>query len=80
MPRVFLNEEDRACHRLASWVKGEKDLRKMNDTELGKDYGISQEAMSRKLRVESFDFKDFVYFVRKFGADDETLHYILGIK
>lgn len=80
MPRVFLNELDRSSHRLAAYVQGEKDIRDLNDSDLGKDHGITQEAMSRKLRLKSFSFKDFVFFVQKFGPDDETLHYILGIK
>lgn len=80
MPKVFLNEQDRACHRLASWVQGEKKLRKISDSKLADEHGISQEAMSRKLRLESFDFKDFVFFVQMLGPDDDALHYILGIK
>ena len=80
MPKVFLSEEDRACQRLAAWAQGEKDIRKLTDADLGKEHGITQEAMSRKLRLKRFSFKDFVFFVQMFGADYETLRYILGIK
>ena len=79
MPKVFLNEKERLCHRLASWVQGEKKLRKITDTDLAKEHGISQSAMSRKLREESFDYKDFVFFVQKFQPDNETLKYIVGL-
>jgi len=79
MPKVFLNEKERLCHRLASWVQGEKKLRKITDTELAKEHGISQSAMSRKLREESFDYKDFVFFVQKFQPDNDTLKYIVGL-
>ena len=80
MPRVFLNDLDRASHRLAAWAQGEKDIRDLSDADLGKEHGITQEAMSRKFRLKSFSFKDFVFLVQTFGPDDETLHYILGIK
>lgn len=80
MPRVYLNEGDRMCHRLASWVQGEKRIKKVTDTELADEHGISQSAMSRKLRLESFDFKDFVFFVQKFQPDTDTLRYITGMK
>lgn len=79
MARVFLSEEDRACHRFATWVRGEKKLQGINDTELADGRGITQSAMSRKIRLESFDLKDFAYLVRTLGADADTLKYILGI-
>lgn len=79
MARVFLNYEDQASHRFATWVQGEKKLQKVTDTDLADERGISQSAMSRKLRLEIFDFKDFVCLARKLGVDAETLKYILGL-
>jgi hypothetical protein len=78
MPKAFLNDRDRACHRLATWIQGEKKLKNTNDTELANEHGISQSAMSRKLRLESFDFKDFVFFAKKFEMDKDTFDYIIG--
>lgn len=80
MPRVYLNEMDRCRHRLAAYVQGEKKREKVTDTDMAEEQGISQSAMSRKLRVESFSFDDFVYFIQKFQPDNETLRFILGIK
>lgn len=80
MPKVFLSERDRLCHRLATWVQGEKRLAKVTDVDLGEEYGITGSAMSRKLRLESFDYKDFVFFVNKFKPDTDTLLYIVGLK
>lgn len=79
MARVFLSEEERACHRFATWVRGEKKLQKVNDSDLADERGISQPAMSRKIRLESFDLKDFACLVRVLGADADTLKYILGL-
>ena len=79
MPRVYLDEWDRCCHRLAAYVQGEKKRTKVTDTEMADEHGISQPAMSRKLRVESFDFRDFLYFIHKFPPDGDTLRFILGI-
>lgn len=78
MPKVFLNDEDRACHRFVAWVQGQKKLYKVNDTELADELGIKQPCMSRKLRLESFSFKDFVFLARKFGMDKSTFDYIIG--
>lgn len=79
MAKVFLTDEDRVCHRFATWVKGEKKVQELNDTDLANERGISQPAMSRKLRLESFDLKDFACLVKMLGADAETLKYILGL-
>lgn len=79
MPKSFLNDRDRSSHRLANWVQGEKRIRKITDTELANEYGISQSAMSRKLRLEQFSFNDYVFFIQKFKPDTETLRYINGI-
>ena len=79
MPKVYLNEKERMCHRLSTWVQGEKKRLKVTDTDLASEHGISQSAMSRKLRVESFDYKDFVFFVQKFKPDDDTLRFIIGL-
>ncbi len=78
MPRVFLDDQDRACHRFASWIQEKKKLCKTNDTVLAEEHGISQPAMSRKIRLECFDFKDFVFFAKKFGMDKDTFNYIIG--
>ena len=52
----------------------------MTDTELAKKRGISQQAMSKKFREESFSFKDFVFFALTFQMDNQDLQYIIGTK
>lgn len=79
MPRVYLNESQKLCHRLADWIQGQKRLLKLTDTDLAKEHGISQSAMSRKLREERFSFEDYVFFVQKFQPDNDTLRYIIGL-
>ena len=80
MPRVFLNEQDRACHRLASWVQGEMKVKRISQASMASERGMTQQAMSIKFRDESFSFKDFVCFVQTLRPDDDALHFILGIK
>ena len=79
MPKTFLNERQRCCHRLATWVQGEKKRLGINDTELAEEHGITQSAMSRKLRIEQFSFLDYLFFVQKFKPDSDTLRYINGL-
>lgn len=79
MPKVFLSEGDRICHRMVSWAQGEKRRLRITDKELADEHGISRSAMSRKFRLESLDYKDFVFLVQKFKPDDDTLRYIVGL-
>lgn len=74
MPKVFLNDLDRSSHRLAVWIRGQG----VSASKLANEHGISQPAMSRKIRLETFDFKDFVFFAKKFQMDKETFDYIIG--
>ena len=78
MPKVFLSEEDRICHRMVSWAQGEKKRNSVTDADLAEKNGISRQAWSRKFRLETLDFKDFVFLVQTFKPDDETLRYIVG--
>lgn len=80
MPRIFLNEYDRASHRLTLWAQGEMKVQKISQSAMADERGMTQQALSNKFREESFSFKDFVCFVQRLGPDDETIHYILGIK
>lgn len=78
MPRVFLSEADRARHRLAMWVQGERHSRKMSQQTLADGRGMHRTAMEYKLKSESFSFDDFVFFARTFGMDYDTFQYIVG--
>ena len=79
MPKVYLSEQDRICHRMVSWAQGEKKRCGITDEKLADKHGISRSAWSRKFRIESMDFKDFVFLVQTFKPDDETLRFIVGL-
>ena len=80
MPKVYLTEKDRLCARLAKWVYGEMKSRKITQESLSGKMGISHQALSQKLRRSSFDYSDFVFFVKEFQPDNKTLRYIIGIE
>ena len=79
MPKVYLTESDRACARLAKWVYGELRVRKLSQRAVANKMHISHQALSQKLRNESFDYKDFVFFVKEFKPDEKELHQIIGV-
>ena len=79
MPKVYLTEKDRLCSRLAKWVYGEMHVRRISQEELAKKMCIAQQSLSRKLREESFNYTDFVFFVKEFQPSDKELREIIGV-
>ena len=80
MPRVYLNEGQKLCHRLAAWVYGHMKVQHVTQRELAEKRGISQQAISAKLRNRAFDFEDFLVFVAIFQPESEELNRLVGMK
>lgn len=79
MPKVYLTEKQRIRHRLACWIYGQMKVRRLTLASVAKKMDISHQALSRKLRAESFNYTDFVFFVKEFEPSDRELREIIGI-
>ena len=73
MPRVYLSDKERICAKLARYVYGELKIRRMSQSDLAAKMGISHQALSQKLRRESFDYTDFCFFVKEFEPSQKEL-------
>ena len=80
MPRVYVSNNQRLCARLASWVYGEMKVKKIPQRVIADKRGVSQQAISDKLKNQRFDFEDFVCFVDLFQPDDSELRRLIGGK
>jgi transcriptional regulator with XRE-family HTH domain len=78
MPRVYLSEKDRLSARLSSWVYGEMKVKKIPQRELADAMGVSQQALSRKLKSRSFSFADFLAIVKVLEPDEKELNRLVG--
>lgn len=79
MPRVYVIKDQKRNARLAAWVYGELKVRELTQSDLAKRRGVSQQAISLKLKKHSFDFEDFACFVEMFDPSDaEIKRLILG--
>lgn len=78
MPKVYLSENEKLCAGLASWVYGELKCRGISHREMAREMGISQQALSQKLKAKSFSFTDFLAFIRVLEPDERELHRLLG--
>lgn len=79
MPKVYLTEKDLLCARLARYVYGEMRIRRITLSEVANDMGISHQALSKKLRNESFSYPDFCFFVKYFKPTNKELLEIIGL-
>ena len=73
MARVYITKDAQRNARLAAWVYGELKVRKLTQADLAKRRGVSQQAISLKLKKHSFDFEDFACFVEIFDPSDEEI-------
>ena len=76
MPRVYLSEKERLSARLSRWVYGEMRIRRISQAALAEKMGITQQALSHKLKEMSFSYTDFCFFVKEF---DPTQNELLGL-
>ena len=79
MPKVYLSEKDRLCSKLARWVYGEMRIRRLSQSQVAEKMGISHQALSKKLKRESFDFSDFLFFVKEFEPSQQELLDLVGM-
>ena len=79
MPRIYLTEQDKLNNRMAAWIYGQLKVQNISQAMLAKERGISQQAISRKLRQKRFDFEDLCCFVRLFEPDADELKQLLGM-
>lgn len=79
MPKVYLSEKDRLCSKLSRYVYGEMRIRRITQKEMAEKMNITQQSLSRKLKEESFDFSDFLFFVKEFEPSQKELLDLVGM-
>ena len=73
MAKVYLTDHQVLCARLSRWVYGEMKVRNITLQKLSEKRGISHQALSRKLKTSSFDYIDFLFFVKEFEPSEKEL-------
>lgn len=78
MPKVFTNENDKLCDRLASWVYGQMRVRRITQQQMADELGITQQAFGKKLRRRQFSYRDFLTIVAYFGPEPGEIAWLIG--
>ena len=74
MPMIYLTLEDQLDSRLSSFVYGELKAQKIPQETLAKSMGISQSALSQKLRKKRFTFDEKIILNKK--ADSKGMKFV----
>lgn len=73
MPRVYVSKDQKRNAKLAAWVYSQMKLNRITQRLLAEQRGVSQQAISDKLRFHRFDFEDFACFVEMFNPSDAEI-------
>lgn len=67
------------CARLSKWIYGEMKARRLSQQVMADKMNISRQALGRKLKEKSFDYKDFAFFVKEFRPTEKELLNLLDM-
>lgn len=74
MPRCYLgNRREYIQKDFSRYVIGELRLQGISEAELGNELGITQQAVSQKIKKHKFTYSDVLGIFKLFDADDETI-------
>ena len=78
MPKIFLSNRQKLNNRLTEWVIGKMYSTGTTQTIVANALGIQQQAVSRKLKLKTFNFGDFTALVELFNPDIDEILWLLG--
>lgn len=79
MPRIREYKEKYMVNDIGAWVAGKLMRLKMTQKVAAGELGITQQALSLKIRSNSFTYEDMIKLFRVFGSDDEEILKIMKI-
>lgn len=77
MPRVRINKKRDMDKDLYSWIEGERKRKGMNQTQLGKELGYSQQVISKKIHSRQFTTYDLICIFSLFDTEPDTISKLL---
>ncbi len=79
MPKVYLTKQSRQQAQFSAWVYGCMKISGITQEQLAKRLNISQQALSRKLKMHHFSYSDLISIFEVFEPDHKELDRLLGI-
>lgn len=79
MPKSYITTEQRQRAHLSAWVYGCLKTSGITQTQLAERLGISQQALSKKIKSQRFNYDDMVVIFDTFKPEPRELDQLLGI-
>lgn len=76
MPRVAIKKNDYIIKDFRRWLIGELKIQGLRQSDMAQWFGISQQAVSVKLKSGNFDMKELLIIFEKLNTDSETVRNI----
>ena len=80
MPRTFLTKQQKLNKDLCAYIYGQMKVRRITQKEISGAIGITQPALSLKLKNGNFSFQDLAVVFGILKPDGETLKKLLGVE
>lgn len=78
MPKTYLTREMRLRENLAVWIYGQMRVNGQSQRDVANSMGLSQAAVCKKIKRQSFSFDDFIFFLDMFQPDKEKIMELVG--
>ena len=80
MPRVALNRKQYKTNDIGAWVRGQLYKEGKSFAELGEALDMSEQAVSYKLKHNSFRYADLLTVFEFLGSSDDEILYLMKIR
>ena len=80
MPKTYITKQEKMNDDLSTWLIGSMKVQRVKQGDVAKVLGISQQALSFKLKQKSFKYEDLVGMFGLLQPDAETLMKLMGVK
>ena len=80
MPRVAINKRKYMITDLYAYIYGEMRVNKISQEVLGKECGLSQQVLGKRLKNQTLDIKDLITIFSYFDTPEEKIIYFLKEK
>ena len=73
MPRAYITTQEKLNNKLVSLIYGTMKVKKVTQTKMADELGISQQAFGKKLKNSQFTFADLTTVFRVLDMPDEDI-------
>lgn len=73
MPRVYITKQQKLNNRLVMLIYGTMKIKRVTQTQMAKQLGISQQAFAKKLKNCQFTFADITTIFEVLDTPDEDI-------